>query len=290
MNDDIGGVWRTVGGRRIFIKDGQDIASAMKESGKFSKNKKSFNEDIKRELDESVIEYYKKFHKDSEIIKVTSFNIMDNLNQLDEEWKNENLKTLSELKKEYYSSAISLGYNEQKNRPNAMGKTSPNDFDMSQLYLLNDTRNKAVHNKYVEQTIRNGYHPNVNKDDYGKMTVTHEFAHSMMTTTTSNYHKNAFKEVEKIYERYKHELSKVKNDLKKAQTDMIMNFSEEKYDIAKQIQDKYDKIRVSEYAYENVDEFFAECFVDYRLGNNTSSYSKEVEKVINKYFKKENVR
>ncbi len=34
--DNIGGVWRTVGGRRIFIKDGQDLASAMKESGKFS--------------------------------------------------------------------------------------------------------------------------------------------------------------------------------------------------------------------------------------------------------------
>ena len=32
------GVWRTVGGRRIFIKEGQDLASAMKESGKF-KNK-----------------------------------------------------------------------------------------------------------------------------------------------------------------------------------------------------------------------------------------------------------
>lgn len=35
MNNDIGGVWRTVGGRKIFIKDGQDLASAMKESGKF---------------------------------------------------------------------------------------------------------------------------------------------------------------------------------------------------------------------------------------------------------------
>lgn len=30
------GIFRTVGGRRIFIKDGQDLASAMKESGKFS--------------------------------------------------------------------------------------------------------------------------------------------------------------------------------------------------------------------------------------------------------------
>lgn len=36
--DDIGGVWRTIGGRRVFIKDGQDLASAMKESGKFKKS------------------------------------------------------------------------------------------------------------------------------------------------------------------------------------------------------------------------------------------------------------
>lgn len=35
---DIGGVWRTVGGRRIFIKDGQSLDNAMKESGKFGEN------------------------------------------------------------------------------------------------------------------------------------------------------------------------------------------------------------------------------------------------------------
>jgi hypothetical protein len=33
--DDLGGVWRTVGGRRIFIKDGEDLRSAMRGSGKF---------------------------------------------------------------------------------------------------------------------------------------------------------------------------------------------------------------------------------------------------------------
>lgn len=37
------GVWRTVGGRRIFIKDGQDLASAMKESGKFKSKKQNQN-------------------------------------------------------------------------------------------------------------------------------------------------------------------------------------------------------------------------------------------------------
>ena len=37
MSNDLGGVWRTVGGRRIFIKDGEDLETAMRNSGKFKK-------------------------------------------------------------------------------------------------------------------------------------------------------------------------------------------------------------------------------------------------------------
>lgn len=40
------GVWRTVGGRRIFIKDGEDLESAMKNSGKFEKKKEKKAEDM----------------------------------------------------------------------------------------------------------------------------------------------------------------------------------------------------------------------------------------------------
>lgn len=43
MANETEGVWRTVGGRRIFIKGGQDLASAMKESGKFKLSKKKEN-------------------------------------------------------------------------------------------------------------------------------------------------------------------------------------------------------------------------------------------------------
>lgn len=54
------GVWRTVGGRRIFIKEGQDLASAMKESGKFP-NKQGKEETLKKELqdiqDDTIKEY-----------------------------------------------------------------------------------------------------------------------------------------------------------------------------------------------------------------------------------------
>lgn len=38
--DGVQGVWRTIGGRRVFIKDGQNLSDAMKESGKFKLSKK----------------------------------------------------------------------------------------------------------------------------------------------------------------------------------------------------------------------------------------------------------
>ena len=55
------GVFRTVGGRRIFIKEGQDLASAMKESGKFSRKENKNNETKAKEYKtlEEQIEYIK---------------------------------------------------------------------------------------------------------------------------------------------------------------------------------------------------------------------------------------
>lgn len=35
------GVWRTISGRRVFIKEGQDLKSAMDESGKFNNTKET---------------------------------------------------------------------------------------------------------------------------------------------------------------------------------------------------------------------------------------------------------
>lgn len=36
---DEGGVWRTISGRRVFIRDGQSLSDAMNESGKFQEEK-----------------------------------------------------------------------------------------------------------------------------------------------------------------------------------------------------------------------------------------------------------
>lgn len=54
------GVFRTVGGRRIFIKEGQDLASAMKESGKFSKKQGKGKEEDKKNNKENRIKELEK--------------------------------------------------------------------------------------------------------------------------------------------------------------------------------------------------------------------------------------
>jgi len=46
-NDDKG-VWRTIGGRRIFIADGEDLETAMKKSGKFKPKKEVHIRDYKK--------------------------------------------------------------------------------------------------------------------------------------------------------------------------------------------------------------------------------------------------
>lgn len=51
MASDIGGVWRTIGGRRVFIKDGEDLATAMKKSGKFKKIETKNKDNDKKEQD-----------------------------------------------------------------------------------------------------------------------------------------------------------------------------------------------------------------------------------------------
>lgn len=58
------GVWRTIGGRRIFIATGQSLEDAMKESGKFN-NLKSQKMNNKKYVDENGTEWTKEELKES---------------------------------------------------------------------------------------------------------------------------------------------------------------------------------------------------------------------------------
>lgn len=75
--EDIGGVWRTVGGRRIFIKNGKDLSTAMRESGTFP-SKKNRNKPKDLKTLEEQIEYIKQ--NESKL-----YDIAENSNNYDKE-------------------------------------------------------------------------------------------------------------------------------------------------------------------------------------------------------------
>lgn len=72
--ENLNGIWRTIGGKRIFIKYGQSLSEAMIESGKFpnaKRNKKSIEtnvirrpEDIKKEEIEEIYKLSQELNED----------------------------------------------------------------------------------------------------------------------------------------------------------------------------------------------------------------------------------
>ena len=166
MNNDIGGVWRTVGGRRIFIKDGQDLATAMKESEKFKKTVGlNSNDNITLEnhskpkllttLDdlsekniEKVLKNYEKKLKDDKIENAIVITKEGNVYQC---FGNKtNVWPDVDLGNEIIGSSIT--HNHPKTETNY--SFSPADIDLFDKYKLSKLR--GVDDKYIYELDRNG--------------------------------------------------------------------------------------------------------------------------------------
>lgn len=101
MANDIGGVWRTVGGRRIFIKDGQSLSDAMKESGKFEKDTKAndwTDENQKRfvELLDKMSERTEEEEKEFKQLKEKKTKYLEHLKEQKEEVEKNKLNKLND--------------------------------------------------------------------------------------------------------------------------------------------------------------------------------------------------
>lgn len=80
--DDADGVWRTIGGRRVFIRTGQSLSDAMKESGKFKK--KNDKEKELKELNKQADKYAKTGLKSEKQLNIER-DAKDLLKQLNDE-------------------------------------------------------------------------------------------------------------------------------------------------------------------------------------------------------------
>ena len=99
--DESEGVWRTIGGRRVFIRKGQGLSDAMKESGKF---KARMNEKaVKGAREEDLKEQYmtslnnvSKLEYDGEITKDDYDEAIKNINKAYIDKRNENARIKKE--------------------------------------------------------------------------------------------------------------------------------------------------------------------------------------------------
>lgn len=158
MSDEIGGVWRTVGGRRIFIKEGQDLSSAMKESGKFDKQSTKENhpkpklleqlEDLSKNNIENILKNYEKQIKND---KIENAIVITKGGKVYRCFGNEaNVWPDVDLGDEIIGSSIT------HNHPKAETSYSfsPADINLFDKYNLGKLR--GVDDKYIYELDRNG--------------------------------------------------------------------------------------------------------------------------------------
>lgn len=114
------GVWRTIGGRRVFIKEGQDLASAMKESGKFkSASKGTAKKEMTKE--EKVFEDFKnsdgsKENFEKALNKISEMEYNNEINP--DEYKD----YISKIQKEYVEKNRKAGEENKSEKLTAFGE------------------------------------------------------------------------------------------------------------------------------------------------------------------------
>ncbi len=209
-------------------------------------------------------------------------------------------KQFEKLSKEYDTvcEAIEVGKLDVSSTP---GGTEYSSY----LQRAKITLNRAVVKDYdsfmerMDKAVKRNQFPKMPNDNYDKYVITHEFAHTLFDFDSSLKNivgadtsaiKKARKEIREIQKKYKEEVLSLENRLNSLfsenidQDDLDTVFKQ--MDLIEKVQKDIEKIKISNYAEMDIEEFMAEAFADAKLGSNPSKYSIQVSEVIDKYFKK----
>lgn len=224
--DDIGGVWRTVGGRHIFIKDGQDLASAMKESGKFKKQKiTTDSEEQKRsELNQKLKEAQEKVDKlDEELAEYEEDEMMagspahDELRWKYEDAKEEYYKIKNELRQMQKTSNENAEYNlykqarENEDSISPMAEWSTDWETLDEKYRDRYEKEQSGYKTYLKDTqgtnneeLINAGREKENRVDYQKyknetIRTINKYRMEKGTTSLNQAYKKAFEEYKRLH-------------------------------------------------------------------------------------------
>lgn len=217
-------------------------------------------------------------------------------NGMDEQLAASAAQQFSDLVKEYNTTCTSINV-ERMEAFGVPASTLPN-WNVQNSTI---TFNKAIvkdgdsFRERMRKAVEKGQFPDMAEEDYDKYVITHEFAHTLMDFDSSlkNYVgadttniKKARKEIRDIREKYMEEINELSKLKREAELKVLISSDEKAWETAKDLSEKISRIKISKYADSNVDEFMAEAFTDAKIGRSPSSYSKEVEKVLDRYFKR----
>ena len=211
---DLGGVWRTVGGRRIFIKDGEDLATAMKNSGKFLKKKELTKEE---KAEQSVLLKQQREELREKINK-------GGLNPEEYQKTKQKIKELTEQKKELDKGLTDDDLKEARHRLEQKKyddkKTKINKVEEDKIYnkLVKDNENnlnkelndilKNIENQEDEYGISSQYLDEITSDTMEKIINMHdndEISDYVYENYIDNYNEKISNIMsEKGYEPYEH--------------------------------------------------------------------------------------
>jgi hypothetical protein len=157
------------------------------------------------------------------------------------------LEHLSKLTEEYNSTLVSFSIEDAART----GKQ-----ELGTAYMLNGRTNVQVLNRALRE-IKAADALRLEKNQPLGVTY-HEFAHAL-SQSKEKVDKEFWKEIRKLKREYQDEINSP---------------------------DWFSRIKISDYASTNVDEFMAEALAQAKLSRNPSPYSLRVLEVIEKYFKK----
>lgn len=124
-NED--GVWRTIGGRRIFIKDGQSLSNAMKSSGKFKRKnieKESSKDHLSQEEWESRRRAKAELDRDAEYAK------KQYEENGDKKLYDQRMETINKAKEELMSNKKEKEQNQQEDNNSKENKYTDKQLEM----------------------------------------------------------------------------------------------------------------------------------------------------------------
>ena len=148
------------------------------------------------------------------------------------------------------------------------------------------------------ELMENGYSVKIDPARIGEYVPTHEFAHTLINMeeklnkktnwVNADYEgiKSIRKEVEEVYARYLGSVKPTEENAKKYELDYLNTFNEESAQKSLEYYNQLEKVKLGDYSMTNSDEFFAEAFTQYTLGNSDNEYVREIGEIVERHYGK----